>query len=150
MSTRLADMVFEQVRQAYSDAYCLHFLSSEFVDLKTAGEAVEFIGPYNRFDPETTREKFDEIAEVDPDALVAIGREGSPVLYIDTDEPEAVLEIFDGYADELWEVDSENVGPSSYLEDGLHSWCDHSQPPVPEGAEASVSEGDSVVRAWFD
>lgn len=167
--------ILNEVETAYADAgpqresdvftremRCLSFLTSEWLTPTEAQEAVERIGEYNTFKPETVKAMLRSLPD---DALVAVGRESSPVLYVETDEPQAVIEMFqsgwqnegeespwsDGSPDELGQVDYvSNYRKGWYDDRDPHSICKHGNPPVP--VEDFV-EGDSDrahVRAWWD
>lgn len=174
------DDPIRQTRIAYADANtdgfgkderCLSFLTSEWLTADRTREALQVIGQYNAFDPDPVGEMVSHIEdEIDPGALFAVGREGSPVVYVETDDPEAVIEFLGPvryeaadydrddpfssvHPDELGET--EHVGSRITREryeegdDDAHMMCRHDEPPVEvdEWAEA----GDRpVVRAWWD
>jgi hypothetical protein len=161
--------VEEQVQKAYADAYgidngfedkerCLSFLTSEWVEPEHASSLVEYIGEYNAFNPDTVSGKFYTLSEeADVDFKVAVGREGSPVLYFATNEPEKIRRVFRSYADEFGEVEPPDVsGKEQYRsEDSFveeHSMCQHDEPPVPPGYEArgDTENGLTYIRAWWD
>lgn len=177
------DDVFAEIQTAYADAgpqadrdgyvngmRCLSFLTSAWLTPKEAYEAVTFIEAYNAFDAETVAEYLSEIEEADPDALVAIGREGSPVLYVETDAPadvEAILnteKVHDadspfgrGQPDELGRVDPGSVGAArkDLYGDGEdqmdpHTSCTHDAPPVAAEDYADPDPHRAHVRAWWD
>lgn len=144
-----------------NDMRCLSFLTSGWLTPDEAASAVELIGPYNAFDPDTVADMLDTVLENDPDALVAIGREGSPVLYVETDDPEAVVSVFgewgEGTPDELSEVSPGSVGSArkDLYGDGdeqidPHITCSHADPPVPVEEYAEPDPDRAHVRAWWD
>lgn len=161
-----------QIKQAYADGYyaaddldnefdpddrCLNFLACEFVTPEDAMALVKWVGQYNAFDPVNVRDAISVIEGADPDARIAIGREGSPVIYVDVDPSTStkVWDVFDRMGsgpDELDYVYPEDVGPSDVLDKGtVHAYsCAHDEPPVPEGGEAKPRSGHDVIRAWWD
>jgi hypothetical protein len=62
---------------------------SEWMQPEEAAEYLEYMGPYNCFDPELVREG---IKDLPADAWVALGREGSPAIYIHTRKARTVIE----------------------------------------------------------
>lgn len=177
--------LYEEVRTAFSDSVeqrdnynyshedrCLSFLTSDWFDSAAAArEALESIGPYNAFDPETAGDILEAIVrDADPDARFAVGREGSPAIYVETDDAEAVRAVFDrrwtnddadapwqrAGPDELAVLDDpravgsarkyETIGPD--LEP--HNMCQHDEPPVDTENLAPVSDDREYVRAWWD
>jgi hypothetical protein len=177
MATQDAPRPLQEVRTAYADAgkqrdtsfyshdmRCLSFLTSVWVSPTRAGELVEQIGGYNRFTPDALCGGggiLEAVADADPDARVAVGREGSPVLYVETTDAAAVLDAFSvGYStepDELSEVDPGDVGSArkDLYGDGEdqihpHSTCNHEAPPVPVDEYAPTRDGREYVRAWWD
>jgi len=174
--------VIDEVRTAYADAgdqredpkysrgmRCLGFLASEWVDAERARELLAVIGPYNAFEPGTVADILDSVVEnADPDARFAIGREGSPVIYVETSEPEHVIDISgrswpngddapfgDASPDELNEVPADSVGSArKYTNNDLgleaHSMCAHDRPPVETEDLAPTDLDNQYVRAWWD
>jgi len=167
----------EQVRVAYSDAGLqrqsdeyrhadrdLDFCASRWFIQGSDDLAVAIgsIQSYNRFEKEKVIEKLAEAAEAhdvpletDADPLrVAVGREGSPVLYIECDRPEKIVRELGGYADECWEVDY--VGNAQkYIRNGdtesdVLEYSARDEFLVRPQNFPTPSEGRSVVRAWWD
>lgn len=161
--------VEEQVKTAYADAYgrdndeyekgqrCLTFLTDRWVEPQKAIELVRFIGPYNAFDPETVVKKISAANDEIDHLRVAVGREGSPVLYFEVDSVSAFEKHFEKYADEFGVVEPPDISNRAlYREDYTdieeHSSCRHDRPPVEAGFE---EDGDPesdyhYVRAWWD
>jgi len=161
--------VQEQVKRAYADAHnidngydheqrCLSFLTSRWVAPGMAANLAAFIGPYNAFDPDTVVEKLSTLTdEADVEFTVAVGREGSPVLYFATEEPNKIRQVFESYADEFGEVEAPDIsGKERYRDDDYpvdpHSSCRHDEPPVSFGHEADGNPDGSLtyLRAWWD
>ena len=154
----------EQVRTAYADVHddkdnkerCLSFLTSEFVPITEVIQLTHLIGRYNRFNPEDTNDRLDQVIERDPQARVAIGREGSPVLYIETKDQRMVLDVFGNYPDEASEVEvPEDIGNArKYVEEDWdidpHSKCRHESPPVAVEDYPECNTDLSYVRLWWD
>lgn len=179
-STTKADII-DQVQHAYPNAFipddaewantkpsmrtnpheddrCLSFLTSDFIPMEFARDAIRYVGMYNAFDPGNLRDVFDVIRGADIEAKVAIGREGSPVLYFEVkngepaDRVRAVLERMSSGPDELSFVDHDNVGPRDILANGVHSRCGHTddEAPVPVCEEAAPDPSKTHIRAWWD
>mgnify|MGYP000615539100 CR=1 FL=1 len=161
-------LLVQEVRTAYADAgaqrdsahfendeRCLSSLTSGwFEDGELLKEALDAIGQYNRFGPDKVATRTKELNELQGDIRVAVGREGSPVLYIETDDPDAVEAAFEEYADECWEVDHDEVGTARKWADDdgrdAHTMCRHDEPPVEVKDFAEPASGRSVVRCWWD
>lgn len=175
----------QQVKYAYADtrerrrldAYQqddrdLKFLTSSWFNVTVAGEiqygpladAIEAIGPYNKFDPAKVIGRVHACAEADENPFkegesplrVAIGREGSPVLYIECDRPEQVIGCLEDYADECWHVDADSVGLArSYMSNGetaeeVLRYSNRDEFLVHPDEFAEPNEEREVVRAWWD
>lgn len=184
MATEPNPDLIDEVRTAYADAgqqrndpayveemRCLAFLTSDWLTPAAAASVVEYIGPYNRFDPDTVGSMLDAITEAYSDALVAVGREGSPVLYVETDAPETVMRVLgptsyeeaespmfpEGRPDELGRVEPGAVGNRRQEmygdgEDQIppHQPCSHAAPPVPVADFAEPDPDRAHIRAWWD
>lgn len=170
-----------QVRMAYADTggnpfhddqRCLTFLTSRWMDLEEAIEALGVIGPYNAFDPGDVAEMLREIDGRVDGARFAVGREGSPAIYVEADDPDAVEDVFGprryeidpedrpdpddvfspSHPDELGRYDTPG---SSYSREKFaegedaHTMCLHDEPPV-EVDEWVEGNGRPIVRAWWD
>jgi hypothetical protein len=164
------DTVRTEVQQAYADntdadgRRCLSFCSSQWVTPRDAGRLCRLIGSYNGFSPELFRkvELWADLADADPTARCAVGREGSPVVYVDTERPDAVMEtfgslratgVFDPCPDELDTVDYVGLGSTDRYGDGddkfdPHMSCHHDTPVVPVSDYPRARA--SVVRVWWD
>ena len=153
----------EQVRTAYADVHddkvhkerCLSFLTSHFVSIDAVTELTSLIGRYNRFTPHRVNSLLNEVAENDPEARVAVGREGSPVLYVETTNPEMVKGVFANYPDEVMDVEQEGVGNARTYEGedwdiDAHSTCRHDTPVVPVTEYPECDSDKSYVRLWWD
>lgn len=158
--TAFADAGEQRDNDAYVKSMrCLDFLTSKWLTPDGAAQAVEYIDSYNAFDAGNVADALESIAEADDSALIAIGREGSPALYVETDDAEAVLSAFksmDGRPDELGRVDPDAVGLArERLSDGdaekyNHSMCNHENPPVAAGDFPETDPARQYVRAWWD
>lgn len=75
------------VERGYNESTrCLMFRVSFYSDPKGVREAVTAIGPYNAFDPAKVNDALDHLAQyISPYGRIWVGREYSPVLYIDID-----------------------------------------------------------------
>jgi hypothetical protein len=181
------DIVVESLRRAYADTpenedeydhgeRCLSYLMPRWVSPMQAAELAEYIGGYNCFTPDRFRALMERVDEEDDTSVVALGREGSPVAYIETHFPESVIEAIesageddgvvepddhpfgDGRPDELWEVPPDEVGSvrqyadrdEDYME--AHYSCSHDTPPVPDDeiADVATEGGRKYIRAWWD
>lgn len=144
-----------EVAAAYDDASrCLKFLQSSFVPVEHALDLVDAVGPYNAFEPSDVRDRLRSVAELDPDARVAVGRESSPVLYVETTVTEDTMgELFDragGGPDEFWPVDADEVGPYWAGEDA-HEFCRGEGHADTRPDDMATPSGDApVFRAWWD
>jgi hypothetical protein len=161
-------LLVQEVRTAYADAgeqrdnehfvddeRCLSFLTSGwFEDGELLKEALDAIGGYNRFDPDRVATRTKELNEEHGDIRVAVGREGSPVLYIECENPGDVKDAFEDYADECWEVEHDQVGNARKWADDdgydAHTMCRHDEPPVEAEDFADPGRGRPVVRCWWD
>lgn len=160
--------LLSEVRVAYADAAqqvgddrleheqrCLSFLTSGwFEDGDALAYALEAIGQYNRFEPAEVAKCTRNISERDDEVRVAVGREGSTVLYIEVDDASTVLAQIGNYADECWEVDHDEVGQARKWDgdDSIiaHQTCRHDEPPVAVEDYAEPADGKAVVRCWWD
>lgn len=173
----------QQVKYAYADARKqrqldayqhddrdLKFLTSSW--FKITGEiqygpladAIVAIGQYGRFDPPEVLRRLDACVEAHENPFkqdesplrVAIGRESSPVLYIQCDRPEQVIDCFEGYADECSTVEHDRVGLArSYMLHGdtaeeVLRYSNRDEFLVHPDEFAEPNEGREVVRAWWD
>lgn len=158
--SRRPQTIAECIKQAYADvpdrddyqrdARCLSFCAPDWVNPERAAELVDLIGTYNRFSPESVGER---LLALDDSARVAIGREGSPVLYIESLHADAVIDRFEGYADECYQVDYVGNATTWADDDGYdaHTMCRHDEPPVPVADYAETADDERrVVRAWWD
>lgn len=158
----------EEVRVAYSDAgpqrdddsythgdRCLTFLASGwFEDGVALAAAFRAIRDYNRFDAERVITKMRAASDVSDHMRVAVGREGSPVVYVETSNPDALREQFERYADEYMDADPTDFGQARKWQDddrmGGHDMCHHDE-PVTTVDEYPEGDGEhEVVRMWWD
>lgn len=169
--------VVDEIRTAYADAdpqldvaiyansmRCLSFLTSEWLTPDEAADAIEYIAEYGTLTPEAGARYLAEIADVDPDARVAIGREYSPVVYVETVDADAVIAVFntvygdtDRTPDELSIVRAGAVGKArkdlygdGYDQMDPHQNCQHDRPPVPVSEYPDTDSDKQYVRAWWD
>lgn len=176
MSATTKPTLLDEVRTAYADAgpqrdnpafahemRCLSFLTSDWMDVETAVEAGHLIESYNGFDSDALEDALRRIEEVAPDVKVAVGREGSPAFYFQTDSPEAVIDVLDGMGsggafsarpDELSITDYVGGARSGFYEPegdiAVHQTCRHEQPPVAVEDFAEPDPEKEYVRAWWD
>jgi len=162
------DALIEEVRRAYPrgegqehldeyplDGRCLSFLTSGwFTDGQALAGALTRIGSYNRFDAQRVARRTRDVSDEAEHIRVAVGREGSPVLYIETDVPETALGKFNDYADECWVIDRP-VGNARQMIDrdpdfDPHTMCNHDEPIVPAEEYAEADDKHPVVRCWWD
>lgn len=161
--TAFADAGPQRDNDAYThDMRCLSFLTSDWLHEEGAIQAANIIEDYNRFGAEDVEALIAAIIDTDPDARFAVGREGSPVFYVETDDAQAVVDAIEavgGYTgpDELGEVSAGAVGSArkDLYGDGddqmsPHNMCSHERPPVPVEEYAPTSEDKQYVRAWWD
>lgn len=122
-----SNSILREIRSAYSDTAAqkgnswgervLHFLSSEPVPAALLYNHVKYIGPYNDFYP---KRACDRLVKADPRAMVFVGREYSPVLYIRPSSGSAgdrLYKAFKGHADEVGfvsEAPSSSRGSEEY------------------------------------
>lgn len=165
MDSETIHRVRDETRAAYADAgsrreddrypnsmRCLSFLPSAWLDAEGVGEAIALVPEYNRFDSADVRALVEDVAEVDPDALFAFGREFSPVLYIETDDPHGVRGVWVGLTDELSHVDHDGFGPPGHNDPDTESHfpCKHGNPPVPGEEMVEPDPDRAVIRCWWD
>lgn len=155
--------VIEEIRTAYADAHeqrpdsafsndmrCLSFLSPTWLTAEDAAAAISHIGEYNAFDPEAVGALLSAIEEAAPHARFAIGREGSPAIYVQTGMTDTVMSAIEDHhvsPDECAVVAPDAVGPADPEE---HIMCAHEQPPVPADEYATPDDGLGHVRMWWD
>lgn len=134
----------------------LSFLSPGWFHLENRRyeDALEAIGYYNKFDHEEISDWLFQLDQLtDQDIRIAIGREMSPVIYIECDDADAIIEGKPARSkdkpascDEFSKVDVEDMGPYSY--DVAMSRRD--EPIVPEEHLATPQDGKEVIRLWWD
>lgn len=157
--------VEHQVQMAYSDVgpqrntdeyddRCLGFLTDCWVNSKNAQKLIEYIPSYNNWDAERVNELLGELVEDGVAFRVAIGREGSPVLYFESNDTDAIEAKFERYADECWTIDAESVGTARKWADdhnlGQHTTCRHDEGVVEVDEFAPVEAEQEYIRAWWD
>lgn len=98
----------EQVRRAYSDRGRQLRMKTSPLSPSQAKAAINKIGGYNMFKAGQVNSKIDNLAQLDPGLKIAVGRENSPVLYVHTSKPQAVLNAFKGVADEVYITEDRN------------------------------------------
>lgn len=152
------------LRRAYSDTFherdpqerCLSFLMPSWVIGKHANRAAHLIGEYGTFAPSKVTSLIAETVLVDSFAGFALGRENSPVLYIETTETEQVLDIFaESKANELWKLKDDvehHTVPNARGYDNPHSACRHEEAPTAVEAYAGRREQtpSEYIRVWWD
>ena len=143
--------LIESVRTAYADAIpqrddagfshdmrSLHFVTDAWLTPDVAEDAVDVVGPYNYFEPETMHDLIDAVEAIDHDARFAVGREGSPVLYIKT---VAGLDVAGSISRSTYAIDEFSV-----LD--VDTFRAHVEDLENEGP--SVESGYQYVRMWWD
>lgn len=124
----------DTVRKAFrgnSGPYRLH---TTWLTPASAAQLARNIGSYNKFDGEVTAKALQRIGELDPNARFSVGRESSPVVYVETRKPGVSIGVFGNVTRNHRpdEVDRGPFrGPTSTEHPGKRS-------------------GHSVVRAWWD
>jgi len=143
--------LIESVRTAYADAIpqredagfshnmrSLRFLTDAWLAPADAKDAVDVVGPYNHFEPETMHDLIGAVEAIDHDARFAVGREGSPVLYIKT---VAGLDVAGSISRSTYAIDEFSV-----LD--VDTFRAHVEDLENEGP--SVESGYQYVRMWWD
>lgn len=179
------DDLLEQVAIAYADAgpqrqseaydnddRCLKFVTSGwFTSQEAVREALSRIDSYNAFDDGRVMGMVKRAFQAD-DVRVAVAREGSPAIYLETDVPNQIVDIFgptryeadpdlpfaDVKPDELSysaEGDIDYRVGSNYAREpdfDAHSMCRHDDGDEPVAVEdwATPNPDRFVVRAWWD
>ena len=160
--------LLNEVRVAYGDydhgfiptevrgkQHCRAFLNSDwFIDGKALARAFAILGTYDNFDANKVAEATTAINENCGDTSVAVGREGHPVIYIQTDSTNMARDIIMQKADSaaILERSSIKAEHAEALDDSLdtHRPCEHEEPPVRENRVAVTKDASSVVRAeWY-
>lgn len=114
-------------------------------------EELEMVGTvpaYNRYRASAVKRA---VAEFSENAFVAVGREGSPVLYIWTDQAETVAGILEGIEPQTEDEADGIFGAGGPDELGAIVDADHY--PVMNVGESPRMVGDgpnALVRAWWD
>lgn len=157
--------VREQVKRAYADSNpstyrenqrCLNFLISEWVSSNKAAKLLSDIGNYGNFSPVKTSQKLGKVRAQTDHCRVAIGREGSPVIYFEVGDRQPVDDAFGDYADEYSEAKPPDISRRLRYQGNEklseHHMCRHDTPPVPIGQEAQGDPDKDVtyLRAWWD
>lgn len=162
--TAFADAGPQRDNDAYThDMRCLSFLTSGWFHEEGAIQAANIIEDYNAFGAESVAELIDAITDTDSDARFAVGREGSPVIYVECEDAQAVVDTIEAAGsysigpDELGEVPPGGVGSArkDLYGDGddqmsPHNMCSHERPPVPVEEYAPTREDKQYVRCWYD
>lgn len=153
------------------DNRCIAMLVSDWLLPHAAINGAHIIESYNTFSSYIVTEMLLAVREADSSALFAWGREGSPVLYIECDDADAVMNVLgpDAYTypddpmfttgrpHELGRISHELVGkarqPLYGSEDSdrdVHAECTHESPPVTVDEYAETTPDREYVRAWWD
>ena len=106
--------------------------TTQWLSADTAAEAIATVDSYNYFKGSKVADAVRRIGRKDPNARFKFGREGSPVLYVETRKPGVAIGVLSskpmlgamGTPDELWKVPGRRV--------------------------TNVRSGHSLVRAWWD
>ena len=158
----------EEVRTAYSDAgpqrdddayntadRCLTFLASGwFEDGVALAAAFRAIRDYNRFDAERVITKMRAASDESDFMRVAVGREGSPVVYVETSNPHALRQQFGEYTDEYMDATPTGFGQARKWDDDdgydTHSMCRHDEPVTTVDEYPEGTGEHEVIRMWWD
>ncbi len=169
----LADAYSDAGRQRDKSGYhrdnrCLSFLVSDWLLPHAAINGAHIIESYNNFSSYIMTEMVLAVREADSTALFAWGREGSPVLYIECADADAVMNVLgpdsytfpddpmfeNGRPDELARISHELVGQARQEvyagERDPHMMCKHDEPPVPVEEYPDTTSDREYVRAWWD
>lgn len=120
------------------------FADSREQELKMVGTVPQ----YNRYHPSAVQRAVEQFPD---SAYVAVGREGSPVLYIWTDQCETVTEILDGITAENEDEEDGIFGAGG--PDELGVIVDAEEYPQMTVGESPSTVGDGpqgLIRAWWD
>lgn len=114
---------------------------SRWVNARTAADAVESMtvagrDSYNYFKPDKAAAAIEAIAEKDPNALFSLGREGSPVIYVQTYKPSSAIGVLSSMENKY---QPDELGKVT----GKRGWGRLERLP-------KRRPGASVVRAWWD
>jgi len=114
---------------------------THLLSVTEAKRAITAIDRFNNFYPEKICKSLDLLHRFDPDLRIAVGLEGSPVLYLHTIRADFAVKLLDiVHADELQANTGGGVYPS-WISDGFE-WVDSWKCP---------SDGtDVLIRAWWD
>lgn len=138
MNQPLVDLV----KACYGDS---HGLTTRLLDFKTEGirdfetfsEAVKMIGKYNNFDPEKVNEAMKVIWPVI--SYVQIGREGSPVLYVNIP-----------YWDNQRTMGSDSAQAVKLTKEEQNNIIFSLKKEIYKTLPDEVSVENNVVRLWWD
>ena len=86
---------------------------STWIDAETANQCIRTIGTYNRFDPTYVTTAVNEMPD---SARFVVGREASPVIYLWTEQPVEVLDIFEQSGSEAYDRQQELYAELSAIE----------------------------------
>lgn len=120
----------DKVRRSFTKSGKDSQFITQWLSGKTAAEAIRTVDEYNYFRGEETAGAVMRIAEKDPNARFKFGREGSPVLYIETRKPRVAIGVISQLLDKWREPDELQK--------------------VPGSRATNVRNGHSLVRAWWD
>jgi hypothetical protein len=108
--------------EAYGDTGCSRhgtpsrslLFHTEWVDATTATECIREIGRYNRFDPAYVVTAIDEMPNT---ARFVVAREGSPALYVWTERPGDVTDVFEECGSDAYDRQQELSAELSAIQD---------------------------------
>lgn len=112
------------------------------LDKKEALDCIENIPKYNAFDPEKVAIQLEKMPE---DTKMSVGREGSPVLYVWTDELEMLTSLFNELRDMKENDDDWTSGPDEYDTVSREN-REYSTFHYPEDTDSNKV----LIRAWWD
>lgn len=129
--------VVVNTREAYTERTRSLRFHSRWVKSGTAMKAVDVIGKYNKFKAEPVKDAIDRIQRNDPNARFSIGREGSPVIYVETGKPRSALGVFSSMS-------------KNYRPDEIDKVIGGPRAEKYRGRLPKKRSSASVVRAWWD
>ncbi|MFT4948318.1 MAG: hypothetical protein ACI9CA_000438 [Natronomonas sp.] len=154
---------------------CQDFLIGRWLTPEAAVEVLGAMVPINGFVPAVAQRTVARVAETDANPGIAIGREGTPCLYLQTDAPEAAIEAFENCADHADPEHVERTGPHTLTPDetfevgpdslgaarkrSLPDWPLDPHDLCPHSSEATIVEVEEMappdprrnhVRVWWD
>jgi len=137
----------ECTEKAYGDStsttlYRSLAFHTPLLELEKAIECIHEIPQYNAFSPELVSE---QLSKMPDDTKVAVGREGSPVLYIWTDRPELLINLFQKMKEMEEDDDKWTSGPNEF-----HAVEGFPKDTLLEDPLEVFEDEKILIRAWWD